>query len=763
MCRSITISVFISFVFIVTVSYTSAQQKPQPFTRAKLLALIAGKGLPENVIAEINLRGIAFKPDIGYLSLLKTAGATPDITNAVSSAALVLPIADEPQDEVNFLRLLSRSGKLRLAKNYQGAINEIAPAIEQPSHKAPASFVAGSILLDTDHLPEAIVVYREILQNDPDFPEVHTKLSYAYYTLGETEEALRQATAALQQNPNNPTAHLNAGLCYQRMGKPDAAGSEYQSALKLKPDFALAHTALANLHQDHSDFDDSIAQYKKSLQTSPDDVPTRYNMANAYAKKGDLDSAIREYREVLRRDPDFEPARQNLGAALLQKDPTAAAAEFRIMQPSSTACHACLGAALAESQRFDEAEKEYRIAIQMEPDNPGPRFGLGAVLESEKKYTLALTEYRRAIKLDDAFAPAHKGAGRMLLEKNDFAGSLPELKRTAELTPADWEIHDLLGQALHGSGDRKTAIAEFKQAVSLAPKELQARLDLAQAQEKSGEWIEALQNYHQAAIDQPARQANVVFRNYDAEGKYAAAKERFQKHLAGLRQSGKVSEAASLESALADKDAVPNVDARFHDAMQAATAAAAARNLEEAETAAKQAVSIAEKIQPMDGRLPEALGKLGNVYLWRLENKKAGETFSHQLALTEKLYGPQSPLIATPLQNLAMTAVGDKDFTTAATIFNRIYDIDRKAYGKSNATTADALRGLAFVYRMSKDYPNAEKTLLQVVEIYRTMYGAQDKRVSIPMTALCQIYEQWGKADKAQSCHENLSAFAQQQ
>src|SRR5215467_12791417 len=114
MRRSIMISFLISFVFIAMVSYTSAQQKPQPFTRAKLLALVAGKGLPENVIAEINLRGIAFKPDIGYLSLLKTAGATPDMTNAVSSATLVLPIAEEPRDEVDFLHQLSRSGKLRL-------------------------------------------------------------------------------------------------------------------------------------------------------------------------------------------------------------------------------------------------------------------------------------------------------------------------------------------------------------------------------------------------------------------------------------------------------------------------------------------------------------------------------------------------------------------------------------------------------------------------------------------------------------------------
>jgi tetratricopeptide (TPR) repeat protein len=329
------------------------------------------------------------------------------------------------------------------------------------------------------------------------------------------------------------------------------------------------------------------------------------------------------------------------------------------------------------------------------------------------------------------------------------------------LAPTEWADHDLLGQSLEGRGDRAAAIAEYKQAVMLAPKEVRARLDLAQAQEKNGNWVEALQNYHQAAVDKPAVKSGVPQWEYHVEEKYAAAKQRFQKHLAALRSEGKPDEASQLETSLNEREAAPNVDAKFHDIMQASMKAIQERHFDEAETSAKEAIATAEKIHPLDGRLPEAVGLLGNVYLWRLENKKAEETFQHQLQLTEQLYGGQSPLLSTPLQNLAMTAYGQKDFATAETIFNRMVELNVKGYGENSVGTANALRGLAHVYLAKHDYEKSEAVTLRVLKIFEATYGANDPQIAVPIAGLCQIYDQWGKTDKALACHSRLGALAQ--
>ncbi len=766
MLRKVTFQFLLSAVFIATMYCPTMYSSPRPLTRSEVLALVAGNALPENVASEISLFGISFTPDAGYVSLLNAAGANPKVITALSTATRVEPQTVESPADIEFLRQLSRAGKARLAKNYELAASELSAALNDKSHKAAAGYVMGSILVDAEQIPAALAVYQEVLAVDPDFPEVHTRLSFTYLNSGDPEEALRQTKAALERNPRNPVAHLNAAISYEKLNNLDAAKSELQLSLQYKPDYAIVLSEYGTLLFSQSDFEGAIAQYKKSLQIKPDNPNVLFNLGLAYYKKGDYDSAIREYREALRLDPNRGDARQNLAGLLVHKDPAAAVVEFRkwaAMYPDFELCHVCLGNSLLGIDRLDDAEQEYRTALKLNPESPEARYGLGLVFETKKQNTVALVEYRRAVKLSDEFAPAHIGIGRVLLDKKDFAGAAAELKRAEDLDPTDWRTYDYAGQALEGSGDHQAAIAEFKQALVIAPKEIQARLNLAQALEKSSDWVAALQNYHQATLDEPPVQLNVSQWNYDPEGKYANAKIRFQKYLADLRAAGKGADADALESALRDQEASTGLDSKYHDALLAIQAALKDRKFEEAEGLAKNAIAIAEKIQPEDGRLAEAVSILGNVYLWRMENKKAEETFQRQLLLIEKLNGPQSPLISQALQNLAITALAQKDYATSEAIFNRMYDLNEKAYGENSNATAEALRGLAHTYRMKQDYAKSEATLLRVVAIYKFLYGENDFRMAIPLTSLCNVYDLWGKTDKAQPCHAQLQAFAPQQ
>jgi hypothetical protein len=76
---------------------------------------------------------------------------------------------------------------------------------------------------------------------------------------------------------------------------------------------------------------------------------------------------------------------------------------------------------------------------------------------------------------------------------------------------------------------------------------------------------------------------------------------------------------------------------------------------------------------------------------------------------------------------------------------------------------ADTLRGMAHVYTLQKDYAKGEALLLHSVQIYETMYGAEDDRVTLPLTVLCSVYDQWGKPDKSESCHGRIVAIAEKQ
>jgi tetratricopeptide (TPR) repeat protein len=620
------------------------------------------------------------------------------------------------------------------------------------------------VLILQNEAEQALRVYQQILDDEPDFPQVHTRLSYCYHAVGDGDSALREAKAALAQNADDPVAHLNAGTVLLEMRNTDAAKSEFQESIRSKPDYALAYVNLAILLDDARDYQGAITMYKKAIALKPDDALAHYNLGVVYGEKEDYIAAIREYREAKRLDPTRLDVRQNLGSALMHTDPGAAITEFRelaALAPDYPMCHRCLGGALSRVGRVQEAEKEFRIAIShQDPADPVVHVQLGGIREFEKNYDAALVEYRKAAALNDP--EAYGMIGRVLLLKKDFPAAIESLRQAEQFEPANWENHELHGEALQGAGYRDGAIAEYKQALSLAPKEPRPRLNLAGLQEQKGDWLAALNNYHQAVLDEPPIKPDGVGHYFhDAQNKFASAQERFQKHLGDLRTAGRAAEAAELESRWRASKSAPNLDAQFHDAIQASMKAAQAQHFDEAETAAKEAISMAEKIVPQDARLAEAVGQLGSVYAWRLDYRQAGEAYQRQLALTEKAYGAASPMTTTPLQNLAMLALSQKDFAAAEGFFRRGLEVNQKAFGENSQAAADALRGLAHVYQAQQDFAKSESTLLRATKIYETIYGKNSQQMAIPLTSLCHVYDQWQKPEKSASCHASLVALGE--
>jgi tetratricopeptide (TPR) repeat protein len=197
-----------------------------------LLALVAGRSLPENILYEIQAHGLSFTPGGGYKSLLKVAGADPRILNALSEAKVVPGRQDEPADDSPLLQHLSSAGKRLEASQLDEAANDLTVAIRADEGQSELGFVMGMILVDQGRYQEAGQIYSEIAHRDPDFPQVHTRLSLTFYDSGDSEEALKEAKSALARNPGDPAAHLNAGLALSHLRRFDAAKSEIQASTR---------------------------------------------------------------------------------------------------------------------------------------------------------------------------------------------------------------------------------------------------------------------------------------------------------------------------------------------------------------------------------------------------------------------------------------------------------------------------------------------------------------------------------------------------
>ena len=77
--------------------------------------------------------------------------------------------------------------------------------------------------------------------------------------------------------------------------------------------------------------------------------------------------------------------------------------EFRLVlaeDPDDAHCHAALGLCLAEQEKFDEAEREARLAIGLGPDLDFTHYVLGRILCDRHRYKEAQAAAEEAIRLD---------------------------------------------------------------------------------------------------------------------------------------------------------------------------------------------------------------------------------------------------------------------------------------------------------------------------------------------------------------------------
>ena len=124
---------------------------------------------------------------------------------------------------------------------------------------------------------------------------------------------------------------------------------------------------------------------------------------------------------------------------------------------SSAVDHVRAGNEFLAKKLLDDAEREFRLALEKDPDDLGAVAGLGQV-------ALARGQYREA---------------------------LPHLERAASISTEMVSAFRSLGDAYLATGDLPRAATSYRQAVALAPNDLDTRLALARTLTESGEFTEA--------------------------------------------------------------------------------------------------------------------------------------------------------------------------------------------------------------------------------------------------------------------------------
>ena len=158
-------------------------------------------------------------------------------------------------------------------------------------------------------------------------------------------------------------------------------------------------------------------------------------------------------------------------------------------------------------EAFPKARTAAMKALEIDNSLAEAHATLGGVLhEFDWKFEEAEKEFKRAIELDPNYATAHHWYAEYLLTMNRDDEALAEIKRAHECDPLSLIINSILG-LIHGlNGNFVESEAQLKRTVEMDPNFGRAHLFLAGLYEQQGRFEEAISEYekHAATNGMPA-------------------------------------------------------------------------------------------------------------------------------------------------------------------------------------------------------------------------------------------------------------------
>lgn len=221
-------------------------------------------------------------------------------------------------------------------------------------------------------------------------------------------------------------------------------------------------------------------------------------------KQGRFDDAERQYRSILRLNPDDPGALHAL--ALLQ----------------------------VQTGRYAEGAKTYKKLIAVRPDDALAHANLGHVLHSMGRHEQALTSLERSLVLKPDSAETYANIGNALARLNRPREALASYVKASELNPRLAEPYNNSGGLLASLGRHEEALAQFQRALPLQPDRALAYYNLGTALGALDRHEEAVAHYKKALAERPNYPAalNNLGNSLHALFRPAESLEAFEKLLA---------------------------------------------------------------------------------------------------------------------------------------------------------------------------------------------------------------------------------------
>ncbi|MGH9450001.1 MAG: tetratricopeptide repeat protein, partial [Terriglobia bacterium] len=249
---------------------------------------------------------------------------------------------------------------------------------------------------------------------------------------------------------------------------------------------------------DFKDARDDLETAFPKVQDEKIRVETGMELVDLYSKTGDLDKASVTVG-VLRRMEPTNDAILYSAYRIYSELTEQSILSLMVVAPKSAYMHELMGLELAKHGHPAEAMENFRVAIKIDPNLPGPHYELAEVLNaSAVTRDEAESEYKKALALNPFDEASECRLGDIAVQKNDLQQAYKLYTRALQLRPDDAQANLGLAEVLMSMGEMKKAEPLLKRAIQLDPTSEVAHFRLSTLYRQTGRRADArleLQQY----------------------------------------------------------------------------------------------------------------------------------------------------------------------------------------------------------------------------------------------------------------------------
>ena len=227
---------------------------------------------------------------------------------------------------------------------------------------------------------------------------------------------------------------------------------------------------------------------RRSLATLPDTQPAAYESyirgrgyLLEYEQPESIDRAIAEFGRTIQIDPQYAPAYAALGQAYwigyeqLSKGKqwfakaSSNCDKAQAINSALAEAHTCLGNIYFGSGKYEEAVKQYQVALNLDPNSD---YALGQLADAYQRLaqpTAAESAYQKAISMRPNYWGVYSGLGSLYYSQARYAEAAAAFRKVTVLAPDNYRGYSNLGGMYLYLGQYEDSIAALKRSIELRP------------------------------------------------------------------------------------------------------------------------------------------------------------------------------------------------------------------------------------------------------------------------------------------------------